>query len=77
MKIKDTFLEIQEENAHLKEQIDSLREENTRFKAKNLALIKRCQKLQEKLDNVSLWDLSEEAQEEAGRQLARELLGGA
>ena len=77
MKIKDTFLEIQKENAHLKEQIDSLREENTRFKAKNLALIKRCQKLQEKLDNVSLWDLSEEAQEEAGRQLARELLGGA
>lgn len=77
MKVKDTFLEIQEENTHLKEQIDSLREENTRFKAKNLALIKRCQKLQEKLDNVSLWDLSEEAQEEAGRQLARELLGGA
>lgn len=76
MKIKDTFLEIQEENAHLKEEVTSLREENTRFKAKNLALIKRCQKLQEKLDNVSLWDLSEEAQEEAGRQLARELLGG-
>lgn len=47
---------------------DKLKEENTRFKAKNLALTKRLQ-------NVTLWDLSPEAQEEAGH-VAKSLLGG-
>ena len=32
---------------------------------------------EDKLNNVTLWDLSPEAQEEAGRALARSLLGGA
>ena len=46
-----------------------LKEENLRFNAKNLALTKRLQ-------NVTLWDLSE-AEEKAGRALARSLTGGA
>lgn len=54
--------ELEEENKHLQEEV-------TRFKAKNLALTKRLQ-------NVTLWDLSPEAQEEAGHALARSLLGG-
>ena len=41
-----------------------------RFKAKNLALTKRLQ-------NVTLWDLSEAEQERAGHLLAKSLLGGA
>ena len=49
---------------------EELKEENTKFKAKNLALTK-------KLQNVTLWDLSPEAQEEAGHLLAKSLLGGA
>lgn len=49
---------------------EELKEENRRFKAKNLALTK-------KLQNVTLWDLSPEAQEEAGHALAKSLLGGA
>ena len=48
---------------------EELKEENRRFKAKNLALTK-------KLQNVTLWDLSPEAQEEAGHLLAKSLLGG-
>ena len=48
---------------------EQLKEENLRFKAKNLALTKRLQ-------NVTLWDLSE-AEQKAGRALARSLTGGA
>ena len=33
--------------------------------------------LTKKLQNVTLWDLSPEAQEEAGHALAKSLLGGA
>lgn len=49
---------------------EELKEENRHIKAKNLALTK-------KLQNITLWDLSPEAQEEAGHLLARSLLGGA
>ena len=55
--------------ADLEEQMNDLQSENTHFKAKNLALTKRLQ-------NITLWDLSPEAQEEAGHALARSLLGG-
>ena len=34
-------------------------------------------RLKQRLQNVTLWDLSEAEQERAGRELARELLGGA
>ena len=34
-------------------------------------------RLKQRLQNVTLWDLSEAEQERAGRQLARELLGDA
>ncbi|MBQ6512232.1 hypothetical protein [Methanobrevibacter sp.] len=33
--------------------------------------------LKEKLEHISIWDLSEAEQEKAGRALARALLGGA
>ena len=60
---------FKEYSADLEEKVNDLQSENTHFKAKNLALTKRLQ-------NITLWDLSPEAQEEAGHQLARELLGG-
>ena len=47
----------------LEDQVNSLEREN--------------QRLQNRLNNVSLWDLSEDEQERAGRALARSLLGGA
>ena len=43
----------------------------------NEALDKKIHELEDKLSNVTLWDLSPEAQEQAGRALARSLLGGA
>jgi len=39
-------------------------------------LIEENRELKHKLNNVTLWDLSPEAQEEAGHALARSLLGG-
>lgn len=60
---------FKEYSADLEEKVNDLQSENTHFKAKNLTLTKRLQ-------NITLWDLSPEAQEEAGHQLARELLGG-
>ena len=47
------------------------------LKLNNQELTKERNALQDKLNNVSLWDLSPEAQEEAGHALARSLLGGA
>ena len=49
---------------------EELKHENTQIKAKNAALT-------EKLQNVTIWDLSPKAQEEAGHLLAKSLLGGA
>ena len=59
---------FKEYSADLEEKINDLQTENTHFKAKNLALTKRLQ-------NITLWDLSSEAQIEAGHALARDLLG--
>lgn len=47
------------------------------FKSRCADLEEENQELQNRLDNVTLWDLSPEAQEQAGRALARSLLGGA
>lgn len=58
-----------ETNEALIEQIQELKKELRHYKAKNIALT-------QKLQNVTLWDLSPEAQEEAGHLLAKSLLGG-
>lgn len=67
--LSDELTYFKERCADLEEQMNDLQSENTHFKAKNLALTKRLQ-------NITLWDLSPEAQEEAGHALARSLLGG-
>jgi len=66
---------LKNDNLSLTIERNKVMDENTKLKARNLSLIKRCQKLQDKLDNVTMWDLSAEAQEEAGHALARDLLG--
>lgn len=49
---------------------EEIKRENTKLKSEN-------QELNQRLQNVTLWDLSDEEQERAGRALARGLLGGA
>ena len=61
--------EITDENSFLKRQ-------NTGMKFRLRDYSQKIMELEDKLQNVTLWDLSPEAQEEAGHALARSLLGG-
>lgn len=56
--------------------IRALKLDNSALTTERNKLIEENKELKEKLNNVTLWDLSPEAQEEAGHALARSLLGG-
>ena len=56
--------------------IRALKSDNSALTTERNELIKENRELKYKLNNVTLWDLSPEAQEEAGHALARSLLGG-
>lgn len=64
-------------NRALTEERNKLCDKNTILSGDLAYFQSRCAELEDKLDNVSLWDLSEAEQEKAGRALARSLLGGA
>ena len=75
---------LREENQQLKVDNDFLQRENKRLNRmktglmlNNSALTQERNELIEKLNKVTIFDLSPEAQEEAGHLLARSLLGGA
>ena len=55
--------------------IRALKLDNSALTTERNKLIEENKELKEKLNNVTLWDLSPEAQEEAGNALARSLLG--
>jgi hypothetical protein len=57
--------------------IKALKLNNSALTVERNNLIEENRQLKHKLNNVTLWDLSPEAQEEAGHALARSLLGGA
>jgi hypothetical protein len=56
--------------------IKALKLNNSALTVERNNLIEENRQLKHKLNNVTLWDLSPEAQEEAGHALARSLLGG-
>lgn len=56
--------------------IRALKLNNSALTVERNNLIEENRELKHKLNNVTLWDLSPEAQEEAGHALARSLLGG-
>lgn len=66
MEENETYFET---NEALIKEIQDLKNENRNLKSRNLALVQKHKKM-------SIWDLSPEAQEEAGHMLARSLLGG-
>lgn len=71
MNIQNILLEneaVHEENDCLKKRVEILTVERKNLLQENNALKK-------KLDNLTLWDLSPKAQEEAGHALAKDLLG--
>ena len=53
-----------------------LKSDNKALTIERNNLLQENGQLKNKLNNVTLWDLSPEAQEEAGHALARSLLGG-
>ena len=74
---------LQQENKRLLKEHRDLTEEVKWLKRQNTAMKFRCSdysqkimELEDKLQNVTLWDLSPAAQEEAGHALARSFLGG-
>lgn len=73
-RLQNHVASLKNDNHKLTIERNNLLESNTSLKSRNLSLIQRAKKLQHKLDNVTLWDLSEEAQAEAGHMLARDLL---
>ena len=65
-----------DKNKELKAQLSNEVRRKMGLKYTNRRLRKEIDELENRLDNVTLWDLSPEAQEEAGHALARSLLGG-
>jgi len=57
-----------------KQMINGLKLNNSKLTLERNELIKENTELKNRLSNVTLWDLSPEAQEKAGHALARELL---
>ena len=72
--MKENNLEY--ENESLKARNEFLERQVNALKLNNQALTRERNDLVNRLNNVSIWDLSEEAQEEAGHMLAKALLGG-
>lgn len=64
------------ENERLNRMKRALMLNNGRLISERNDLQYEVDRLNSKLNNISLWDLSPEAQEEAGHMLARSLLGG-
>ena len=85
MNVKNILLEneaLKEENQTFKNKISHLEKIKEGLKLNNGALtiernklIEENRELKNRLANVSLWDLSPEAAEEAGHALAKDLLG--
>ena len=65
-----------EQNRELKARNEFLERQVNALKLNNQALTRERNDLVNRLNNVSIWDLSDEAQEEAGHMLAKALLGG-
>lgn len=84
MNVKNLVLEnksLKQENTDLKNKIKSLerlkntlKTDNQRLTDERKALIQKINELDNRLANVSLWDLSPEQQEAAGHALANDLL---
>ena len=84
MNVKNLVLEneqLKAENTDLKKKVESLEKlknslkvDNQRLTEDRKILIRKVNELDNKLANVSLWDLSPEQQEAAGHALANDLL---
>lgn len=84
MNVKNLVLEnesLKQENTDLKNKIkslerlkNSLKVDNQRLTEDRKILIRKVNELNNRLANVSLWDLSPEQQEAAGHALANDLL---
>ena len=68
--------ELLKEHRDLTDENSFLKRQNTGMKFRCRDYSQKIMELEDKLQNVTLWDLSPEAQEEAGHALARSLLGG-
>ena len=78
--IEDLILEneaLEVRNEFLEKCVKALKLNNAKVTTERNELLEENRCLKNKLNNVTLWDLSPEAQEEAGHALARSLLGGA
>lgn len=85
MNVKNLVLEneqLKAENTDLKKKVESLEKlknslkvDNQRLTEDRKILIRKVNELDNRLANVSLWDLSPEQQEAAGHALANDLLG--
>lgn len=84
MNVKNLILEneqLKAENTDLKKKVESLEKlknslkvDNQRLTEDRKILIRKVNELDNRLANVSLWDLSPEQQEAAGHALANDLL---
>lgn len=84
MNVKNLVLEneqLKAENTDLKKKVESLEKlknslkvDNQRLTEDRKILIRKVNELDNRLANVSLWDLSPEQQEAAGHALANDLL---
>ena len=63
--------------AELEENNKFLKHQNEILKIHEERLVEENEELRNKLNNVTLWDLSDEEQERAGKAFAQELLRGA
>ena len=70
------FQDLCQRLADLEAENEFLKRQNTALKMRCRTQSKEIMDLEDKLANVTLWDLSPKAQEEAGHMLARSLLGG-
>ena len=71
-----TIEELTQENQELKLDNDFLQRQVNALRLNNRAVTEERNQLADKLNRMSIWDLSPDAQEEAGHLLARSLLGG-
>ena len=76
MKVKDTFIEIQEENEELQARNEFLQRQNKALKLRASKDALYIQELEEKIQDMR-FTKNFLTSEEAGKMFARELLGGA
>lgn len=77
MNVKNLILENEQKKKveSLEKLKNSLKVDNQRLTEDRKILIRKVNELDNRLANVSLWDLSPEQQEAAGHALANDLLG--